>query len=139
MCGCEMRRRQSLQNNSVIDRGSAGNKGPVLWVPIKHPRRRPKMARDKKRRGSEAAESRRSFWEIKGSPSFSHTQKKKRKKLSAVPARRFDVRLSGCRVASSQVLSVPPAVGRRGFGDYGEKRWGDKINVSTQPNTFNRL
>lgn len=40
------------------------------------------MARDKKRRGSEAAESRRSFWEIKGSPSFSHTQKKKKERSS---------------------------------------------------------
>lgn len=40
MCSWKMRRRQSLQNNSVIDRGSAGNKGPVLWVLIKDPRRR---------------------------------------------------------------------------------------------------
>lgn len=77
MCGWKMRRRQSLQNNSIIDRVSAGNKGPVLWVLIKDPRRRRKMEKDKKRRGSKAAESRRSFWEIKGSPSFSHTQKKK--------------------------------------------------------------
>lgn len=73
-----MRRRQSLQNNSIIDRVSAGNKGPVLWVLIKDPRRRRKMEKDKKRRGSKAAESRRSLWEIKGSPSFSHTQKKKK-------------------------------------------------------------
>lgn len=69
----------------------------------------------------------------------SHTREKK-KKLSAVPARRFDVHLSGCRVAASQVLSVPPAVGQRGFGDYGENRRGVKEKkVSTQQNTFHRL
>lgn len=46
------------------------------------------MERDKKRRGSEAAESRRSFWEIKGSPSFSHTQKKKKRARGSLTGRR---------------------------------------------------
>lgn len=126
MCGWKMRRRQSLQNNSIIDRVSAGNKGPVLWVLIKDPRRRRKMEKDKKRRGSKAAESRRSFWEIKGSPSFSHTQKKKSLRQSHGAARCFDVHLSGCRVAASQVFCVLAAVGRRGFGDYAEKCPGKK-------------
>lgn len=76
MCGWKMRRRRSLQNNSIIDGGSAGNKGPVLWLLVKDPRRRQRTQQDKKRRGSKAAQSRRSLWEIKGSPSFSHTQNK---------------------------------------------------------------
>lgn len=69
-------RRQRLQNNPIIDRVSAGSKGPVLWVLIKDPRRRRKMEEKKKRRGGEVASQRDHSGKSKARH-HSHTRKKR--------------------------------------------------------------